>query len=254
MAKLSPLLKLEEKVHQAITARNLFCLGDRIVVAVSGGPDSVALLACLVALAPRWKWTISIGHVNHGLRGMESEEDAAFVEQLGIALNVPVYIRKPRLCKEEVRSSRQSLQEHAREVRYQAMEDIVQESGSTKIATGHTADDQAETVLMWMLRGSGTGGLSGIPPKRGERIVRPILDFPRNEIVKYLDQRELTYRVDSSNNQAAYLRNRIRNNLMPQLQDYAPGLVSVLSRQAEIIREDHSYLEQVAAEALHENM
>lgn len=250
MAKSSPLLKLEEKVHQAITARNLLCLGDRIVVAVSGGPDSVALLACLVALAPRWKWTISIGHINHGLRGTESEEDAAFVEQLGTALTVPVFIRTPRLCKQEVRSSKQSLQAYAREVRYQALEDIVQESGATKIATGHTADDQAETVLMWMIRGSGSGGLSGIPPTRGGRIVRPILNFPRREIVNYLDQRQLTYRVDSSNNQTTYLRNRIRKNLMPQLQDYAPGLVSVLSRQAEIIREDHIYLEHVAAKAL----
>ena len=103
-----------------------------------------------------------------------------------------------------------------------------------------------------MLRGSGTGGLSGIPPKRGVRIVRPILDVPRSEIVAYLEERQLAYRMDSSNSQTVYLRNRVRKDLMPQLKGYAPGIVNVLSRQAEMIREDHVYLERIAAEAFQE--
>ena len=252
MGNQSDVLKMEEKVHQAIRARDLLSPGDRIVVAVSGGPDSVALLSCLVALSSRWNWDLNIGHVNHGLRGTESEEDAEFVEKLGNSFGIPVSIREARLKKQDAKFAKQSLQAYAREVRYQALETILQERNATKMALGHTADDQAETVLMWMLRGSGTGGLSGIPPKRGERIVRPLLDIRRRDILAYLEQRQLTYRMDSSNRQPVYLRNRLRQELMPHLKEYSPGLVNVLSRQAEIIRDDHAYLEIMAAEAFHQ--
>ena len=252
MGNQSDVLKMEEKVHQAIRARDLLSPGDRIVVAVSGGPDSVALLSCLVALSSRWNWDLNIGHVNHGLRGTESEEDAEFVEKLGNSFGIPVSIREARLKKQDAKFAKQSLQSYAREVRYQALETILQERNATKMALGHTADDQAETVLMWMLRGSGTGGLSGIPPKRGEQIVRPLLDIPRRDILAYLEQRQLTYRMDSSNRQPVYLRNRLRQELMPHLKEYSPGLVNVLSRQAEIIRDDHAYLEIMAAEAFHQ--
>ncbi len=243
------LLKMEEQVHQAIRTRDLLSPGDRIVVAVSGGPDSVALLSCLVALTPRWNWELSIGHVNHGLREVESEEDAVFVERLGNHFGVPVSIREVHLKKQDAKSSKQSFQAFARKARYHALDSILQEHGATKIATGHTADDQAETVLMWMLRGSGTGGLRGIPPKRGFCIVRPILDISRSVIMAYLVERQLEWRMDSSNSQPVYLRNRLRQDLMPHLKEYSPGIVTVLSRQAEIIRDDHAYLEVVAAEA-----
>ena len=241
-------LQMEQHVHQAILAQNLLSAGDRIVVAVSGGPDSVALLACLVTLSTRWKWDLCIGHVNHGLRGTESEEDADFVEKLGSDMGVSVSVRDIRLKKHDAKLAKQSFQAYAREARYHALESILQERNATKIALGHMADDQAETVLMWMLRGSGTGGLSGIPSKRGERIVRPLLDIPRSEIIAYLDQRQLPCRLDSSNDKPVYLRNRLRQELMPHLKEYAPGLVHVLSRQAKIIGDDHAYLQTIAAD------
>jgi len=249
MSNQSQALNLEDAVHKTVRTRDLLCSGDHILVAVSGGPDSVALLACLVALSPRWSWKLSIGHVNHGLRGAESEEDAAFVKELGKYFGVPVSIREARLNKQEAKFTKQSLQVHAREARYQALAEILQERGATKIATGHTVDDQAETVLMWMIRGSGTGGLGGIPPKREEQIVRPLLDISRRDIVAYLEHRQQAYRMDSSNKQPYYLRNRLRQDLMPHLKEYSPGIVNVLSRQAEMMREDHAYLENVAAEA-----
>ena len=252
MGNQADVLRMEKKVHQAIRARDLLRPGDSVVVAVSGGPDSVALLSCLVSLSSRWHWDLSIGHVNHGLRGTESEEDANFVEKLGNHFGLPVSIREVRLKKQDAQLAKQSLQAYAREARYQALEAILQERKATKLAVGHIADDQAETVLMWMLRGSGAGGLSGIPPKRGERIVRPFLDMPRSDILAYLEQRQLTYRMDSSNSQPIYLRNRLRQDLIPHLKEYSPGLVSVLSRQAEIIRDDHAYLEIIAAEAFHQ--
>ncbi len=248
MSNQTDAVKMEQRVHQAILARNLLRQGDRIVVAVSGGPDSVALLACLVALSSRWKWDLIVGHVNHGLRGDESEGDADFVKKLGNDMGVSVSVRDIRLEKRDAKLSKQSFQAYAREARYHALERILWERNATKIALGHMADDQAETVLMWMLRGSGTGGLSGIPPKRGERIVRPLLDIPRIDIIAYLKQRQLPYRMDSSNTEPVYLRNRLRQDLLPHLKEYAPGIVHTLSRQAEIIRDDHEYLENMATE------
>lgn len=250
MNRLVPVVGLERKVDQAIRAKGLLASGDRIVAAVSGGPDSVALFRCLVELRPLWHWDISIGHVDHGFRGAESEGDAKFVEALGERFGVPVMVRRLHLNKYDAKLKKKSIQEYARRARYRAFEEMVLEQKATKLVLGHTADDQAETVLMWMLRGCGTGGLGGIPPKRGMHVVRPLLDLHRSEIVTYLEERQEESRVDSSNDQPVYLRNRIRQHLIPQLKQYSPGIVNVLTRQAHILRDDHAYLETLADEAL----
>ncbi|HBP88060.1 MAG TPA: tRNA lysidine(34) synthetase TilS [Nitrospirales bacterium] len=240
---------LEWKVAQAIRTKGLLASGERIVVAVSGGPDSVALFRCLVELRTRWNWDICIGHVNHGFRGAESDEDAKFVETLAARFGVPVRVCHLHLNKCEAKLKKESLQEYARTARYQALEQMALGRNATKLVLGHTADDQAETVLMWMLRGCGTGGLGGIPPKRGAYVVRPLLDIQRSEIVSYLEERQEEFRVDSTNDQPVYLRNRIRQHLVPQLKQYSPGIVSVLTRQAQMLRDDHTYLEALAVEA-----
>jgi tRNA(Ile)-lysidine synthase len=240
---------MARKVDQAIRAKGLLAPEERIVVAVSGGPDSVALFRCLVELRTRWNWDICIGHVNHGFRGAESEGDAKFVEALAETFGVPVMVRRLHLNKHDAKLKKQSLQEYARAVRYQALEQMLMDWHATKLVLGHTADDQAETVLMWMLRGCGTGGLGGIPPKRGAHVVRPLLDIQRSEIVAYLQERQETFRVDSTNVQPVYLRNRIRRQLIPQLKQYSPGIVNVLTRQAQMLRDDHAYLEALAHEA-----
>ncbi|MFZ1746233.1 MAG: tRNA lysidine(34) synthetase TilS [Nitrospirales bacterium] len=249
MNRLVPVVGMERKVDQAIRAKGLLVSGDRIVVAVSGGPDSVALFRCLVELRTRWHWDICIGHVDHGFRGAESEGDAKFVEALGGRFGVPVMVRRLHLNKYDAKLKKESLQEYARRARYRALEQMVLDRKATKLVLGHTADDQAETVLMWMLRGCGTGGLGGIPPKRGMYVVRPLLDIHRSEIVAYLEERQEESRVDSSNGEPVYLRNRIRQHLIPQLKQYSPGIVNVLTRQAHILRDDHAYLETVADEA-----
>ncbi|MDH4192845.1 MAG: tRNA lysidine(34) synthetase TilS [Nitrospirota bacterium] len=244
-----PFVGMEEQVDQAIRANRLCSPGDRIVVAVSGGPDSVALFRCLVTLRERWNWDLCIGHVDHGFRGAESEGDAKFVEALAKKFGVPVMVCRLHLNKQDAKLEKQSLQEYARTVRYHALEKMVRDRKATKLAFGHTADDQAETVLMWMLRGCGTGGLGGIPPKRGANVVRPLLDIQRSEILSYLQERQEDFRLDSSNFQPAYLRNRIRQDLIPQLKTYSLGIVNVLTRQAHILRDDHAYLEELAHEA-----
>jgi tRNA(Ile)-lysidine synthase len=160
-------------------------------------------------------------------------------------------VSRPHLNKQDAKLQKQSLQEYARTVRYRALEEMVQHWEATKLAFGHTADDQAETVLMWMLRGCGTGGLGGMPPKRGAHVVRPLLNIQRSEIVGYLKERQQEFQLDSSNLQQVYLRNRIRLHLIPQLKKYSLGIVNVLTRQAHILGDDHAYLEELTDEAFH---
>ncbi|MBI5411086.1 MAG: tRNA lysidine(34) synthetase TilS [Nitrospirae bacterium] len=242
---------LARRVAATLVARRLFEPGDCILVAVSGGPDSVALLALLAELAPSWRLRLCALHINHGLRGEESDEDARFVaalcERLGISfrceridLGGPAGDRK--------RGS--SLQERAREARYELLIRVGRELGVDKIALGHTADDQAETLLMWMLRGAGTAGLAGIPPTRESFFVRPLLDVTRADILDYLDERRLAFRTDSSNAKPLYLRNRIRQELLPLLKRYNPAVVQVLTRQADILREENHCLDQWVQEQL----
>ncbi|HKW85715.1 MAG TPA: tRNA lysidine(34) synthetase TilS, partial [Nitrospiraceae bacterium] len=231
----SPLVR---RVAEAARARRLFKPGDRLLAAVSGGADSVALLSLLTELAPSWKLALWAVHINHGLRGAESEEDARFVASLCERLGVQLIGERVDLTNPARRRLRQSLQEYAREARYAAMQRVGQALGVDKIALGHTADDQAETLLMWMLRGSGTTGLAGIPANREPLFIRPLLDFSRADIVSYLRTQKLGVREDSSNAKLLYLRNRIRHELLPAMKRFNPALVKVLGRQVEILREE----------------
>ena len=226
--------------------------GDRIIVAVSGGPDSVTLLSVLASLRLSWGLHLMVVHFDHGLRGRESSDDAEFVKDLCETLEVPVAVKHLNLGQAPMGTPASSLQQHAREARYEALYHMAEERAATKIAMGHTADDQAETVLMWMIRGSGTGGLGGIPAVRHPYIIRPLLEASREEILTYLSLRQLNFRLDSSNVKPMYFRNKIRHELIPILKRYNPSLINVLSRQADIVREDHTYLEQLAINALGE--
>ncbi|MGQ0812031.1 MAG: tRNA lysidine(34) synthetase TilS [Nitrospiraceae bacterium] len=239
---------LLRRMVDTVRARNLFQAGDRLLVAVSGGPDSVALLSLLHELAPDWNLSLSTIHFNYGLRGAESEEDAQFVTQLCERLNVPLTIQRVRLG--SCGSSRLggSLQERAREVRYEKMRRLYSELGAHKVALGHTMDDQAETVLLRMLRGTGLSGLSGIPYVREGLFVRPLLDVDRAGILSYLAARQLEFRLDSSNATPMYCRNRVRSELLPVAKRLSPEVVSILCRQAETLRADEEYLQQCVRE------
>ncbi|MDR4493809.1 MAG: tRNA lysidine(34) synthetase TilS [Nitrospirales bacterium] len=239
----------ERKVECFIRERALLMPDDRVLVGVSGGSDSVAVLACLIALRSKWNWEISIAHMDHGLRGEESAADMAFVRDLGKAWRLKTTVQSVKIEKRDIHTAKHSLQEYARNIRYQVLNDIASDLGANKIALGHQADDQAETVLMWMLRGAGTGGLGGMSPKRGERIVRPILDRTKAEVLEYLHCKHIPFRTDSTNAQPLYLRNRIRQEFIPLLQKYSPGIIKVMARQAHILRDDHVYLENLARQA-----
>jgi len=249
-------LALPRIVARTVRRHGLIERGDRVLVAVSDGPDSVALLSLLASWAPSWGFTLQAAHVNHGLRGAESEEDAEFVralcERLGVGCvseRVPLTTRGTAGGQIAAVGRRHaSLQEYARELRYAALARMAERCEASKIALGHTVDDQAETLLMWMLRGSGAGGLAGIPPVRERRFIRPLLEVQRADVLAYLGACGLQFRTDSTNAKPLYLRNRIRHELLPVLRRFNPGIVAVLKRQADILREEHLYLNQVAEE------
>ncbi|HET7271143.1 MAG TPA: tRNA lysidine(34) synthetase TilS [Rubrobacter sp.] len=208
----------------------------RPLALVSGGPDSVALLRVLVALGCE----PMVLHVDHGLRGEESGEDAEFVSELCVSLGVRYEVRQLSL------EGGSNLQERARDERYSLAEELAVRLGLRTIATGHTADDVAETVLMNLARGSGLRGLAGIPPVRG-KIQRPLIEITRLEILDYLQELDQPYRTDPTNLTGKYARNRVRLEVLPILEELYPGAARNVARAASLAREDLEVLEGLAA-------
>jgi tRNA(Ile)-lysidine synthase len=214
--------------------------GSRVLVAVSGGPDSVCLLSILHELTNQFNITLHVAHLDHGFRGEESAEDARFVSELAAKLELPATIDLfdvPAYCRERGLSA----PEGAREVRYDFLERTAKAIDAAIIATGHTADDQAETFLMRLLRGAGPEGLASIPPKRGN-IIRPLLEITRADIMRYLAESKLEYRTDSSNAKPIYTRNRVRLELVPVLKQFNPRIVETLANETSILRDEDAVL------------
>jgi tRNA(Ile)-lysidine synthase len=241
-----------ERVRDEIRRGGMLHHGDRVIVAVSGGPDSVALLHLLHRLAPEMALSLHVFHMDHGLRGEASAGDAAYVAELAAKWGLPVTV--VTLPAGDLKREAGSLQANARRRRYEAIRALAAEIGASKVATGHNRDDQAETVLMRLLRGAGLKGLAGIPPVRNERsftLIRPLLTVSRQEIELYCAEHKLFPRLDASNAQADYLRNRIRLELLPLLaREYNPAIGANLAQLAAIVREEDDLLEQMASEAL----
>ena len=240
--------KIFSAVKQAITAYRMFQPGDSVLICVSGGPDSVALLHILLSLAPEFSFTLGVAHLNHCLRKKDSDDDAEFVASLAKQLDLPCYIKKKDVRKYQ-KQHKLSLEEAARRVRYAFYDQVAEKNGFNKIAIGHHSDDNAELVLMYLLRGSGPLGIAGIPPvrncKNGNRqIVRPMISVKRSEIIDFLRAKELRYVSDKSNNDMRYLRNRVRHQLIPLLKEsYNPRIVETINRLSLIIRSEEKWIE-----------
>jgi tRNA(Ile)-lysidine synthase len=233
------------QVRKTIENHSMLVQGDHLLVAVSGGADSVALLRILARLANEYRLRLTVAHLNHGLRGAESQREEAFVLRLSTEMGIAC------ICKTvDIGSLRKvrgrSQEEIGREERYRFLDDAAERCGAGKIATGHHRDDQAETVLMHLLRGSGPEGLKGILPIRVGRLIRPLLDVGRTEILEFLRREGVPYMTDSSNVSPVFLRNRIRAGLIPELTaNYNPRLVAGLCHTADIIRGEDDYLQGV---------
>lgn len=234
-----------KKVRHTIFRHDMINRGDRVIVAVSGGPDSVCLLDILVGFRTELVIELVVAHFNHGLRPDEDEAETKFVKSLAASLKLPFETKKadPSLARGVA-----SQEERARLARYQFLEEVKEEFSAERIAVGHNLNDQAETVLIRLLRGSGPSGLSGIPPCRDEKIIRPLIEISRGEIESYLEQRGLTHVTDSSNLLTRYLRNRIRIELLPMLRKYQPRIVELLGQTAEVMRNDETWLAAKAEE------
>ncbi|UCF85249.1 MAG: tRNA lysidine(34) synthetase TilS, partial [Desulfobacteraceae bacterium] len=207
--------------------------------------DSVCLLDILVAFRAELGIELVVAHFDHGLRPDEDEAETKFVKALAASLKLPFETKK---ADPGMGRGTASLEERARLARYQFLEELKERFSAERIAVGHNINDQAETVLMRLLRGSGPSGLAGIPPCRDEKIIRPLIEISRDEIESYLAQRELTYVTDSSNLQTRYLRNRIRLELIPLLKEYQPKIVELLGQTAEVMRDDEAWLAATAEE------
>ena len=229
-----------KKVQTALT--QLLAPGEPLLVGVSGGPDSVALLDALVSSG----WRPHVCHLNHKLRGADSDADAEFVRELAGHYGLPSTIEARAVERDE---------DAARRARHEFFSDVARRSGIDKLALAHTADDQVETFLLRLVRGAGAPGLIGIWPERqigALRVIRPLLAISRPEVLEYLKGRGLRYRVDATNADARFTRNRIRHELLPLLErEFNPAIRGVLLRTAEILRDEDSYLTQHVMEAFY---
>ena len=230
------------KVKKAIEKYFMLNTGDRVGVAVSGGADSVALLKELSVISDEYNLELFVLHLNHGIRGSESDRDEAFVVELAGSMSIPCDTEK--ISVPELKKNRTgSLEDICREERYAFFARMSQKHRLNKIALGHNMNDQAETVIMRFLRGSGIEGLKGFLPVRNGIYIRPLIDSTREEILSFLKERNIRFVTDSSNEENVYLRNRIRNILVPELKaSYNTRLEENISRTAEILRLEDDFI------------
>jgi len=228
-----------DKARKTIKKFNMLKKGDAVVVCVSGGVDSVVLLHVLTGLAEEYRLSVIAVHLNHSLRGKESDRDEAFVNMLAKKMGVRFVSKKVHV--RSLAKGGESLQDAARDARLRFFEETAGRYKAQRIATGHNMDDQAETMIMRLLKGAGLAGLGGIPPKRG-KYIRPLIDIGRGEIEEYAAANGLKFVQDSSNRSTKYLRNRIRLELMPMLESYNPRLKCDMARLARILARDEDYL------------
>jgi tRNA(Ile)-lysidine synthase len=265
-------VSLLAQVRAFIQRHDLLSPGDKIVVGVSGGPDSVCLLHLLHRLQGEWDLRLHVAHLHHRTRGEDSDADAAFVMNLARAWSLPATVARrdvPTIAADHDLA----LEEAARRVRYAFLASLAGEIGAERIAVGHNADDQTETVLMHFLRGAGPSGLRGMLPAtslahfrllggladftlppRLPTLVRPLLDVPRQEIEGYCAEHDLATRFDRSNLDVTYFRNRIRHELIPTLESYNPNIRQRLRHTAQVIAADYELLTELRAEAWQETV
>ncbi|MBI4198967.1 MAG: tRNA lysidine(34) synthetase TilS [Chloroflexi bacterium] len=245
-------LTLPQRVERALEQAGLLSPpGQTLLVAVSGGPDSLALLLLLHELARARPFRLHVAHLDHGLRGKESEEDARFVQATCQRLQVPATIQRTDVAALRARR-RLSWEAAAREARYAFLARVAREEGAAAVAVGHTADDQGETVLLHLLRGSGLRGLRGMAPSswwRGPdgarvRVVRPLLEVSHQETEAFCQSRGVTPRYDATNLDSRFTRNRVRLELVPSLRRYNPAIVDALNRLAKNAAQALAYLEE----------
>lgn len=246
-----------KQIESFIRTQDLIPAGSKVLCAVSGGADSIAMLHALYCLRPKLGFQLAAAHYNHRLRGLESDRDATFVDQFvhlccgqqrqldgSFLPGVALYMASGDVAG-QARLRGTGIEETARDMRYAFLKQAAEEAGADFIATAHTANDNVETILFQLARGSGLRGLGGIPPMR-ERIIRPLLTVNRQQVEGYLAHHCLPYMEDSSNGSDDYTRNRIRHQILPVLEDISPGFAARLVNTAALLRADEVCLSNLA--------
>ncbi len=242
-------MNLLEAFQQVLLKHELVERQDKILIAVSGGVDSAVLLDLFSHVQEKFELELQVIHINHGLRGSESDGDADFVMEFAKRYQLKC-LQKRVDTRTYAISNKLSIEDSARILRYRFFDDMLRTTQFNKVATAHNADDQAETILDHLMRGSGIRGLAGIAVKR-DHYIRPLLNLSRHEIEHYAAENKIKYRIDSSNWELKYKRNRIRHELIPYIKrQFNPKINQVLIRSGEIFRETENYLMHQAAEAL----
>lgn len=235
---------LEDKVLDTITKYNMIQDNDKVVIGVSGGPDSIALLTILNKLKEKWNIKLYVAHINHRIR-KEAEEETEYVKDFCAKIGVEIYIKEINV-EEEAKRLKIGTEEAGRNIRYAFFEEVLEKVGANKIATAHQKNDNAETVLMNIMRGTSIAGLKGIEKVRDGKFIRPLIECSREEIENYCKDNKLDPKYDKSNNENIYTRNKIRNLLIPYLQkEYNPNIIDTINRLADLAAQEEQFLNKV---------
>ena len=244
---------MEDKILDTIKKYNLIQNGDKIVIGVSGGPDSMCLLNALESILRNKKlnYNIYVAHINHGIR-KEASEDEEYVKKYCKEKNIECFVKKVDL-KKVSKDNKKGLEEMGREIRYQFFNEILEKVNANKIATAHTKNDNAETVLMNFIRGTGISGLRGIEPLRDGIYIRPLIECNRNEIENYCKSEGLNPRIDKTNLENVYTRNKIRNLLIPYIEkEFNPNIIETTNRLSILASKENSYFENIVKQSYEE--
>ncbi len=242
---------LEDKVLNTIKRYEQIKSGDTIVVGVSGGPDSICLLNVLKNLQNELKINIVVAHINHMIR-KEADSETEFVQDFCKQRDIKCFVKKADVL-QIAKEKKLGTEEVGRKIRYDFFEEVKNLVGGNKIATAHNANDNAETVLMNFLRGSGSTGLKGIEPIRDNKLIRPIIECTRQEIEQYCNEKDLNPKYDKTNQENIYTRNKIRNMLIPYIQEnFNPNIIETINRMSNLIATDEMYFKSIVKQSYKE--
>lgn len=235
---------MKNKILQTINKYNLIQSGDSIVIGVSGGPDSICLLHILNELKQELNFKIYVAHINHMIR-KEADEETEYVKEFCKNIGVECFVKKINVVK-IAKESKMGTEEAGRKIRYNFFEEVLKNTNSNKIATAHNNNDKVETIIMNILRGSGISGLKGLDPIRENKFIKPLIEVSREEIETYCEENKLNPKIDKSNSENIYTRNKVRNTVIPYIKkEFNPNILKTINRLSEVATEEDDYLNKV---------
>lgn len=237
-------LPVEEQVYNCIKKYKLIEANDKLVIGVSGGPDSICILHVLNLLKQKLKFEIYVAHINHMIR-QEADSETKYVQEFCENLRIDCFTKKINV-EEFAKSKKIGTEEAGRIIRYDFFDEVAKKVSANKIVTAHNSNDKAETVLLNILRGSGLSGLKGIEPKRDNKYIRPLIETNRKDIEEYCLEHKLEPKIDKTNLESIYKRNKVRNDLIPYIQkEYNPNILKTINRLSQVATEENEYMEKI---------